>query len=183
MKKLITIIFCLFISITINAQEHLEFMGVPTKGSIYEIKKQLEEKGFEYVRTTTSGYSTYTLMQGMFCGELCDIVMGLDNDYNVYHFQVKTHHHHRLSEETALNMYNIFKKSYKYKKKRHPEFLGKKRETEVSCTLVNNEEKIIGTITFSYSEGQVLIDYSNAPKKPKVLPISDKHCCDKYCKF
>lgn len=49
MKKVITIIFCLFISITLNAQEHLEFMGVPMKGNITEFMKKLKRKGFKEV--------------------------------------------------------------------------------------------------------------------------------------
>lgn len=47
MKKVIAIIFCLFISITINAQEHLEFTGIPIDGNVYDFKSKLEEKSLK----------------------------------------------------------------------------------------------------------------------------------------
>lgn len=77
MKKLITIIFCLLVSITINAQEHLEFMGVPMKGNITEFMKKLKRKGFKEV-------DFYGKRWGLFGGSMKGVFNGEERIIDIY---------------------------------------------------------------------------------------------------
>lgn len=54
MKRLITVILALFVSIAISAQTNsnvLKFMGIPVDGSKTQVIQKLEKKGFKYDST------------------------------------------------------------------------------------------------------------------------------------
>ncbi len=187
------------VSATMMGQECLTFMGVPTKGSIGYITKQLEAKGFDnlgakedekmmdyyktkygdnwekkYIRDIRSlGYKDWVYMQGMFCGELCEVHVSFNGD-----FSVRTHRHNSLSKERAKKMYKSFKQYYNSKtlpSLSFPSWLyGDSRPVEIS--VVNKEGDQIGIVSFICTGHQVFITYNNVKKPKKKFHKCDEHC-------
>lgn len=201
MKKIITIIFCLLVSTTIMGQDCLTFMGIPTKGGYDYITKQLEAKGFEnlkskhekkwmdYYKTNYGdnwekmykkskkdsrifGYrEDWVYMQGMFCGELCEVHVGYYGD-----FSVRTHRHNFLSKERAKKMYKSFKKYYNSKTLPSLSFWSYGTARPVEISVVNKEGDQIGIVKFEYTDNQVFITYNNTKKPEKTFHKCDEHC-------
>lgn len=48
MKKIISVLFALFICLSISAQEHMKFMGIPLDGTIDNFALKLKAKGITY---------------------------------------------------------------------------------------------------------------------------------------
>lgn len=180
MKKIITIIFCLLASATMMGQECLTFMGVPTKGYAYYIISNLEMKGFKTVQTRKYDLNGEPdiIMQGMFCGELCDINMYRDKDWKVTSFEVTTHEHNSISKERAKKMYKFFMtKCYKCRNIPSLAFRGLHGDSRrIETTVVNKTGEPIGIVTFKCIQSQVHINFQNIEKKKKTFHKCDEHC-------
>ena len=48
MKKIISVFFVLCICLSVSAQEHMKFMGIPLDGTIDNFALKLKEKGVTY---------------------------------------------------------------------------------------------------------------------------------------
>ena len=78
MKK-IMLLFVLMLSISIQAQEHLKFMGIPIDGSVEKFAKKLEAKGLKKV----SKPNERVMLAGTFAGnEDCYIMLSSGNGQN-----------------------------------------------------------------------------------------------------
>ena len=70
MKKIISVFFVLCICLSVSAQEHMKFMGIPLDGTIDNFALKLKEKGVTYdaVKSETAGPGG-RIFKGMFIGE------------------------------------------------------------------------------------------------------------------
>lgn len=70
MKKIISVLFALFICLSISAQEHMKFMGIPLDGTIENFALKLKAKGVTYdaVKSRAMGPGC-KLYNGTFMGE------------------------------------------------------------------------------------------------------------------
>ena len=48
MKKILSIFFALFVCLSLSAQEHMKFMGIPLDGTIDNFTLKLKAKGVAY---------------------------------------------------------------------------------------------------------------------------------------
>ena len=182
MKKIITIIFCLFISATMMGQESIVFMGAPTKGNAHMIISKLNKKGFRTIRTGKKDYCDGgdIILEGMFCGELCDINMYRDEDWNVTDFWITTHEHNKISKERAKKMSKTFFTEY-YECKKNPSLHFPRlchgdTSNPVKLTILDKAGEPIGVVTFQCMLSQVHIKFQNIEKKKKTFHKCDEHC-------
>lgn len=168
------------VSTTMMGQDCLTFMGVPTKGNAHMIISKLNKKGFRTIRTGKKDYCDGgdIIMQGMFCGELCDINMYRDEDWNVTDFWITTHEHNKISKERAKKMYKFFMtKCYNCKNIPSLAFRGLHGDSRrIETTVVNKAGEPIGVVTFQCMLSQVHIKFQNIEKKKKTFHKCDEHC-------
>ena len=70
------LIITLFVTLgTIAQQEHLKFMGIPIDGKVWDFKRKIEKKGFEYVTQFSNGYC----FKGVFTGKEARVFVLYEN--------------------------------------------------------------------------------------------------------
>lgn len=70
MKKIISILFALCVCLSISAQEHMKFMGIPLNGTIENFALKLKAKGVTYDAVKSRSMSPgCKLYNGTFMGE------------------------------------------------------------------------------------------------------------------
>ena len=80
MKTILFLITTLLVNLSIFAEEHLSFKGIPIEGNIMEFSKKLEEKGFSILGKE----SNIILFTGDFTGRTVKVgVSSTGNDENV----------------------------------------------------------------------------------------------------
>lgn len=67
MKKLFFAILLCVISISVSAQEHLTFKGIPIDGNLNSFVEKLKAKGFSQIVVNSDG----AMMEGEFGGNIC----------------------------------------------------------------------------------------------------------------
>lgn len=72
MKRIISLLFSLFVVITLSAQIHMEFMGLPIDGKSKKFISQLEEKGFEHDKSFNL-FDNLQRLYGSIGGNLCKL--------------------------------------------------------------------------------------------------------------
>lgn len=83
MKKFILTLALVFATLSVMAQDHLSFKGIPMKGSITEFCKKLEAKGFKSQGTSSDGLSY--MFSGDFAGRNAFVTAyPTINDNNIY---------------------------------------------------------------------------------------------------
>lgn len=205
MKKIITIIFCLLVSATMMGQDCLTFMGVPTKGSVYEIVEQLEEKGFktsyskkwkgqefEDIKTLKAKYGTkwtrywlsnigwdyWDFYNSVWMhGMFCGewCEICLDIDTDKYIVTRFIVRTHSHNNITKERVNNMYNSFKQYYTPQT--FPSLLSDSEVITTVSDNTGEPIGIVTFRYASNTVQIYYNNIEKKPK----KTFHKCDEHC--
>ena len=77
MKKIISVLFALFLCMAASAQQHLKFMGIPLDGTVDNFTLKLKAKGVTYDAAKSKGLSPGAkFYRGTFMGEkACFVVM------------------------------------------------------------------------------------------------------------
>jgi len=79
-KTLLTLFLMFFVAFSMNAQEHMKFMGIPIDGKLSNFEPKLEEKGFAKNET----YDNISTFKGKFTGKEVDVaVMGSEKTQTV----------------------------------------------------------------------------------------------------
>lgn len=68
MKKLLSIVVMLLCCLSMSAQEHIKFMGIPVDGTPAQFEQKLIAKGFKHKLTHDTGYR---IVSGTFSGQEC----------------------------------------------------------------------------------------------------------------
>ena len=80
MKRIFSILFSLLFVLTMSAQAHMEFMGIPINGSAKKFIDELEKKGFEHDKTFHY-FENLQRLYGTFGGNLCKLhVLTINKD-------------------------------------------------------------------------------------------------------
>ena len=107
MKKIVTILTVLFATISMMAQEHLLFKGIPIEGSMTEFCQKLKAKGF----TSIGQENNITLFTGDFTGREATVgVTATDDGKNV--FAVVVLFNPSGEWNTLVNTYDYYKDLY-----------------------------------------------------------------------
>lgn len=107
MKKIVTILTALFATISMMAQEHLAFKGIPIEGSMAEFCQKLKAKGF----TSIGQENNITLFTGDFTGREATVgVTATDDGKNV--FAVVVLFDPSGEWNTLVNTYDYYKDLY-----------------------------------------------------------------------
>ena len=81
MKRIVIVLTALFATISMMAQEHLSFKGIPIEGSMTEFCQKLKAKGF----TSIGQENNVTLFTGDFTGREATVgVTATDDGQNVF---------------------------------------------------------------------------------------------------
>lgn len=81
MKKVLAVFIALIACVSIMAQEHLKFKGIPIEGNLRSFCQKLEAKGFDLARERRN----YAMFYGDFIGHnTCITVKATSNGDNVY---------------------------------------------------------------------------------------------------
>lgn len=109
-KKIISLIGCLFFALTIFAQGHLTFKGIPMTGSMTSFCTQMNSKGFRLIQSDGSA----KLFKGKFTGREVEVIVGATDDgKNVHSIVVIVN---ESKEWSSLNdTYSYYKKIYTMK--------------------------------------------------------------------
>ena len=106
MKKLFFTMLLCVISISVSAQEHLTFKGIPIDGSLTSFVEKLKAKGF----TSVAVNSESAMMKGDFAGKICKTVIFATKKSKKVHsviVEVETSN----SWSTLKSTYNDYKSS------------------------------------------------------------------------
>ena len=107
MKKFVIILTAFFATISIMAQEHLSFKGIPIEGSMTEFCQKLKNKGF----TSIGQENNITLFTGDFTGREATVgVTATDDGKNV--FAVVVLFDPSGEWNTLVNTYDYYKNLY-----------------------------------------------------------------------
>lgn len=107
MKKVIFTLTLLFVTISVVAQEHLSFKGIPIEGSMTEFCQKLKAKGF----TSIGRENNLTLFSGDFTGRKATVgVTATDDGKNV--FAVIVLFDPSGEWNTLVNTYDYYKDLY-----------------------------------------------------------------------
>ena len=107
MKKIIFTLTLLFVAISIMAQEHLSFKGIPIEGSMTEFCQKLKSKGF----TSIGCENNITLFSGDFTGREVTVgVTATDDGKNVFAVVVLFDPSKEWNE--LVNTYDYYKDLY-----------------------------------------------------------------------
>ncbi len=107
MKKIIFTLTLLFVALTIMAQEHLSFKGIPIEGSMTEFCQKLKAKGL----TAIGSENNITLFTGEFAGRNATIGVGsTDDGKNVFSVVVLFDASDQWN--TLVNTYDYYKDLY-----------------------------------------------------------------------
>lgn len=69
MKKILALMFSCMLTLTVSAQEHLTFKGIPIDGALTEFVNKLQDIGFN----VNSSSSDFAQIKGEFSGRICEI--------------------------------------------------------------------------------------------------------------
>ena len=124
MKKIISILTLFLVTISLMAQEHLSFKGIPIEGSITEFCKKLEAKGLTPMGTEDN----ITMFTGDFTGRTATIaIAATDDGKNV--FSVIVFFDSSDEWNTLVNTYDYYKDLYtrkygkpKFSKEKNPAY-------------------------------------------------------------
>lgn len=107
MKKLFFTFVLLLVTITMGAQEHLLFKGIPIDGSVKDFCEQLKAKGFTYV----SSENNSMFFEGDFTGQNVHVrVASADSGENIFSVMVIFD---AIGEwKTLVNTYDYYKNLY-----------------------------------------------------------------------
>lgn len=76
MKKIISVLFALFVCMAVSAQQHMKFMGIPLDGTIENFTLKLKAKGIKYDAVLSKKLSPGSkLYKGTFMGENATFVV------------------------------------------------------------------------------------------------------------
>ena len=117
MKKLIIIVFAIFVSVCVFAQtkQHMKFMGVPMGISINSFQQKLEAKGIKYDQFASKHFSADAKkFDGTFAGYQASIYTYYDTkDYNVYRAKAMIERNNLEQSEQIFNdILNMLKQKY-----------------------------------------------------------------------
>ena len=80
MKRIFSVLFSLVFVLTLSAQRHMEFMGLPIDGKAKNFISELEKKGFEHDKTFNY-FENLQRLYGTFGGNLCKLhVLTINKD-------------------------------------------------------------------------------------------------------
>lgn len=81
MKKIISILTVFFVTLSLMAEEHLSFKGIPIEGSMVEFCQKMKAKGF----TSVGKENNITLFSGDFTGRNAMVgIIATDDGKNVF---------------------------------------------------------------------------------------------------
>ena len=107
MKRIVIVLTALFATISMMAQEHLSFKGIPIEGSMTEFCQKLKAKGF----TSIGQENNVTLFTGDFTGREATVgVTATDDGQNV--FAVVVLFDPSGEWNTLVNTYDYYKDLY-----------------------------------------------------------------------
>ena len=107
MKKIIFTLALFLVTMSLMAQEHLSFKGIPIEGSITEFCKKLEDKGFSSIGSEDN----ITMFTGDFTGREANVaVAATDDGKNV--FSVVVFFDPSDEWNTLVNTYAYYKDLY-----------------------------------------------------------------------
>lgn len=175
MKRIVIVLTALFATISMMAQEHLSFKGIPIEGSMTEFCKKLKAKGFTSIDQKNNG----TLFTGDFTGREATVgVTATDDGQNV--FAVVVLFDPSGEWNTLVNTYDYYKDLYTRKygepaasTEKNPSLLDSntflmKEVDEGTVVYVSAWEVTGGDIQLSiekssgYCEGMVMIRYRDS---------------------
>ena len=106
MKKLFFAMLLCVISISVSAQEHLTFKGIPIDGSMNSFVEKLKAKGFEPIVVESEG----AILKGDFGGNICKTVIFVTKTSKKVH-TVGVEVEKSNSWSTLKSTYNDYKSS------------------------------------------------------------------------
>lgn len=149
MKKIISVLFALFICLSISAQEHMKFMGIPLDGTIENFALKLKAKGVTYdaVKSRAMGPGC-KLYNGTFMGEKSTFMVFFNAKSRVV-FGVCVELSYSSAELALVPFTNIFKQLLKkYPKAVYEKSKDSEGDTDGVTFHIPNEAETqrIGTI-------------------------------------
>lgn len=113
MKKIISVLFALFICLSISAQEHMKFMGIPLDGTIDNFALKLKTKGItcDVVKSKALGPGC-KFYNGTFMGEKATFMVFFNAKSRVV-FGVSVELSYSSPELALIPFANIFKQLIK----------------------------------------------------------------------
>lgn len=117
MKRIISTLFCLLITLTSFAQsssEHLKFMGVPITGTITQFQSKLTQKGCTYDKDSAKLSAGRRAFNGTFAGNKVWIGVYYDTKTKIV-YRVKAiieHNSEKIAEQRYAKMLDLFKQKY-----------------------------------------------------------------------
>lgn len=106
MKRIFIVLIVLFSVISVMAQEHLSFKGIPIEGSISDFSRKLKSKGM----TLTRKEGNYWFFSGDFIGRKATVLVATADGKNV--FKVGTFFDPSREWNTLVDTYNYCKDLY-----------------------------------------------------------------------
>lgn len=83
MKRLVfSLILALFSIMTINAQEHIKFMGIPVDGNITSFQTKLQQKGFQVSELSKYAEVGTRVFEGQFTSESTKVAVYYNSKLN-----------------------------------------------------------------------------------------------------
>lgn len=107
MKKILISLIALFATVSMVAQEHLSFKGIPIEGSMTEFCKKLRTKGFE----VTEQGNSLTLLSGDFTGREVTVGVNATDDGEIV-YSVGVLFNPSTEWKILVNTYNYYKDLY-----------------------------------------------------------------------
>ena len=167
MKKLFFTMLLCVISISVSAQAHLTFKGVPIDGSLTSFVEKLKAKGFTSVVNNSDGAT----MKGNFGGKICKIRVGITKtSKKVYLVIVQVEESD--SWRTLKSTYNEYKSllTTKYGKGKSVEcFFSPYEEGDGEEMNALRLRKCLYKTTFETSKGYVMLTIAHVEGGDEVM--------------
>lgn len=170
MKKILLLIAIAITSLnTLNAQtaEHLTFQGIPINGSMSELVKKMQDKGFTHIES----YNTFVLMQGIFTMQHCKIIIAATQKDQVYTIMVCTPSSDSWKDlKSSYNGYkNLYTTKYGNPDESQETFISPYRDGQGSELLAISSGNCSYRSAWNVEDGQIVLgiiedteDYTNS---------------------
>lgn len=150
LKHIAVICFLLCLSLMVNAQEHMKFMGISMGMNIDDFQKELAKKKiFPDKETKIDGDPNCRIYKGKFTGKDCSFFVYYNTDLSVRAALASYSTLLELDAETYFdNLVTYLKEKYSSQPQENKDFKG---NPTFEVTIINNNAVIGNIVVFNYS--------------------------------